>query len=329
MRTTRAEVARLAGVSPSVVSYVLNGGPRKVAAETRKRVEEAVAALEYRPNAIAQALRGGRSGILGVVAGDVDSSLMLGLLVPLQRAAVQHGYSFYLALSDDEPSEKAAVRSLVDRQVDGLIMIEPRRPSMLLEVAEDGFPATVMSRRPPRGGVPWCELVHDRTTTAALMALASERPGIVWQTRRAADILELLSPAERPSLVTTVDPDAVEDARRVSAALASGRGAPVAIITATAREAQRLHWALELSGQTRVAFYSLGADLENRTALQFTGAGLVWDLEPACTQVLSTLILALDAVPLAIAPLRVSPSLVDTRVGSSMSRRHSWNLQEL
>jgi LacI family transcriptional regulator, galactose operon repressor len=47
---TRADVARYAGVSTAVVSYVMNGGPRKVAPETAARVEEAIARLDYRPN---------------------------------------------------------------------------------------------------------------------------------------------------------------------------------------------------------------------------------------------------------------------------------------
>ena len=54
---TRADVARLAGVSSAVVSYVVNDGPRPVAAATADRVREAMELLGYRPNASARALR--------------------------------------------------------------------------------------------------------------------------------------------------------------------------------------------------------------------------------------------------------------------------------
>src|SRR4051812_17112934 len=62
-----ADVARRAGVSVMTVSRVLNGYPG-VKAETKRRVELAIAALDYRANTAARTLAGGRSRILGVVA---------------------------------------------------------------------------------------------------------------------------------------------------------------------------------------------------------------------------------------------------------------------
>ena len=56
-RVTRDDVARYAQVSTAVVSYVINNGPRAVAPETWRRVEEAIAALGYFPNTIARSLR--------------------------------------------------------------------------------------------------------------------------------------------------------------------------------------------------------------------------------------------------------------------------------
>ncbi|MCA9893313.1 MAG: LacI family DNA-binding transcriptional regulator, partial [Anaerolineae bacterium] len=53
---TQTDVAELAGVSRSIVSYVINNGPRQVAPETRERVLEAIKQLEYRPNKNAQRL---------------------------------------------------------------------------------------------------------------------------------------------------------------------------------------------------------------------------------------------------------------------------------
>jgi len=53
---TQADVARLAGVSRSVVSYVINEGPRSVSGETRRRVLQAIETLSYRPNKHAQML---------------------------------------------------------------------------------------------------------------------------------------------------------------------------------------------------------------------------------------------------------------------------------
>ena len=52
---TRNDVARYAGVSTAVVSYVVNGGPKKVAPATEAKVREAIRLLGYRPNAAARA----------------------------------------------------------------------------------------------------------------------------------------------------------------------------------------------------------------------------------------------------------------------------------
>ena len=53
---TRDDVARLAGVSSAVVSYVVNDGPRPVAAATKARVLDAIDKLGYRPNTAARSL---------------------------------------------------------------------------------------------------------------------------------------------------------------------------------------------------------------------------------------------------------------------------------
>ena len=67
---TRSDVARLAGVSTAVVSYVVNGGPRPVAADTARRVRDAIEVLGYRPNATARALKLGTTGVLGLIVPD-------------------------------------------------------------------------------------------------------------------------------------------------------------------------------------------------------------------------------------------------------------------
>ncbi len=73
-RPTVADVAARAGTSTAVVSYVINGGPRPVSAATRARVEAAVAALGYRRNALAGALRPGRTDVVGLVVPDSSNA---------------------------------------------------------------------------------------------------------------------------------------------------------------------------------------------------------------------------------------------------------------
>ena len=82
---TRDDVARLAGVSSAVVSYVVNNGPRPVADATRRRVQEAIEKLGYRPNAAARALTTGRSDLLGLIVPDLSNPYFAALAAGRRR----------------------------------------------------------------------------------------------------------------------------------------------------------------------------------------------------------------------------------------------------
>lgn len=92
MAVTRSDVARAAGVSPAVVSYVLNGGPRPVSAAARSRVEAAIDELDYRPNAIASALRGGSTHSVGMLSPDPLDPYFAELSEAMEREFSSAGY---------------------------------------------------------------------------------------------------------------------------------------------------------------------------------------------------------------------------------------------
>jgi DNA-binding LacI/PurR family transcriptional regulator len=83
------EIARLAGVSRSTVSYALTGR-RTVSEETRKRIEQVIAESGYRPNAAARALKEGRTRTLGLVippASQALTDMQLGTTDPLNGSS--------------------------------------------------------------------------------------------------------------------------------------------------------------------------------------------------------------------------------------------------
>lgn len=122
-RVTREDVARLAGVSTAVVSYVLNDGPRPVAEQTAERVREAVRLLDYRPNSSARALRRGSSDILGLVVADGLNPFFGEYTAALVSAAGAVGQRLLIADSCGDPdTEKASIEDLVTRQIDGLFL---------------------------------------------------------------------------------------------------------------------------------------------------------------------------------------------------------------
>jgi LacI family transcriptional regulator len=77
---TRADVARLADTSTAVVSYVVNGGPRPVAA--------AITELGYRPNAVARALRAQQTQTIGMLVPDISNPFFAELSQAVPGAAL-------------------------------------------------------------------------------------------------------------------------------------------------------------------------------------------------------------------------------------------------
>lgn len=120
---TRADVARVAGVSSAVVSYVVNGGPRAVARETAARVEAAIAELGYRPNAAARALKVGRSSTLALILPGSVNPFFTEFALRVEEAASSRGMALIMANSDGDPARTLRLISdLTARQVDGLIV---------------------------------------------------------------------------------------------------------------------------------------------------------------------------------------------------------------
>ena len=124
MAVTRADVARLAGTSPALVSYVLNDGPRQVAPATRARIEAAIAELGYRPNMSARSLRMNRGHALGMVIPDGANPFFSELSAVIEAAAFARGYPLFVGnAAGDSERERAYVRTFIDRRVEGLLAI--------------------------------------------------------------------------------------------------------------------------------------------------------------------------------------------------------------
>lgn len=117
-------MAEAAGVSSATVSLVLNGrSDGRVSADLVSRVEAAAARLNYRPNLIARSLRTQVSKTIGIISNDVATTPFAGaMLSGAQEVAWRNGWLLLLVNSNGEAAmEEAAIRSLVQRNVDGFI----------------------------------------------------------------------------------------------------------------------------------------------------------------------------------------------------------------
>lgn len=122
--TTRADVAVLAKVSPAVVSYVINGGPRPVSDAARARVLAAIETLDYRPNAVASSLRRGSTRGVGLLLEDALNPYFAQLATALSDQLAQAGYSATLAIAPrGRPSRLKALQAFLAAQLDGMILL--------------------------------------------------------------------------------------------------------------------------------------------------------------------------------------------------------------
>lgn len=120
---TRADVARYAGVSSAVVSYVVNRGPRPVAPETANRVRRAIEVLGYRPNSSARALRRGVSDTIGLVIPDSNNPFFAELGLEIQRLAAESDRAVLVSSTIGHRRQvQRTIDDLLGRQVDGLIL---------------------------------------------------------------------------------------------------------------------------------------------------------------------------------------------------------------
>jgi LacI family transcriptional regulator len=123
MKATIRSVAKLAGVAPSTVSHYLNR-TAPLSPATAKRVEEAIAALNYRVNLGARSLRLRKTNSIGVVIPNITSPYFGEIAAVMENKLWEHGFQTLLCISERSPErELSQVANLVGRQVDGILLV--------------------------------------------------------------------------------------------------------------------------------------------------------------------------------------------------------------
>jgi LacI family transcriptional regulator len=147
---TIEDIARQAGVSPSTVSRVLNG-TKRVADDKRALVLAAVKQHQYRPNAMARGLVRGRSMMIGVLVQDIVSpffaEMVLGIEQGLHRAAYRPMIATTHWAVEYQEDEAHSLRLLLERRVDGVIVIGGRIPDDELHTVAAQVPMVILARR--------------------------------------------------------------------------------------------------------------------------------------------------------------------------------------
>jgi LacI family transcriptional regulator len=147
---TIRDVARLAGVSTTTVSHVINE-TRYVSDQLRTRVLAAMDELNYRPNVLARGLRRGETRTIGLIVPDNSNPFFAEIARIVEDVGFHNGYSVILCNSDGNLEKEAAyINVLIAKQVDGVIFIAAgSNHEHLSELTGAGIPVVVADRDIP------------------------------------------------------------------------------------------------------------------------------------------------------------------------------------
>jgi LacI family transcriptional regulator len=153
------DVAKRAGVAPITVSRVVNNSGY-FSQETRRRVESAIAELEYVPNRLARSLRSKRTNTLALVLTDITNPFFTTLARGVEDAASDAGFTVIFCNTDEsETEERKYLQVLLQQQVDGILLVPARSSAEPVKlIQKQNTPVVVLDRRvPPEAQV---DMVH-------------------------------------------------------------------------------------------------------------------------------------------------------------------------
>lgn len=153
-RTTSRDVAKLAHVSRTTVSFILNNVPGvSISAATRKRVLDAAQKLNYSPNIAGKKLVSGKSYTIGLVLCQSPEQIFTDAFLPqvilgVENAAMQQG--FHVLLKPVNPSDAGGyARLITENHVDGILLSGPRQDDLaLMSLHQQRVPILLMGQLP-------------------------------------------------------------------------------------------------------------------------------------------------------------------------------------
>lgn len=147
-RATIVDVAKHAGVSTASASKVLRKSAG-VSSEMRERVHASMAALSYRPHRLARGMRG-RTFTIGVMLSDIENPFFSLLVQGIGDVLADEDYDMLIAPgSFGAASQGSVIDSLIDQQMDGLILVGPRSPRAHLEEVGAQIPTVAIGSHGP------------------------------------------------------------------------------------------------------------------------------------------------------------------------------------
>ena len=147
MSVTIRDVARMAGVSASTVSRVINDDPR-ISDETKVKVMDCIHTLDYKASPAGRSVKGNKTNTIGFLVPDITDRYFMEVAQGAEEELRKSGYSLLIACTYGSPEgERDRVRMLGERGAEGLILIPSRQDGQhLKDVLPGGVPLVLADR---------------------------------------------------------------------------------------------------------------------------------------------------------------------------------------
>lgn len=162
------QIAKKAGVSVATVSRVLNH-PETVAETTREKIQKIIDEEEYKPNWFARGLNFNRTKTLGLLIPHTLGSTYMEIANGVEEVARQKGYITFMCNVEKDPQiEKEYVNQLINRRVDGIILMFSALDDSYMELIEEkNIPAVLIGENKVKCG--WSSVTTNCRSGAADM----------------------------------------------------------------------------------------------------------------------------------------------------------------
>lgn len=155
-KTTIKDIATEAGVSVSLVSFVMNNRAKadgsgrlyRVSEETSQKIMEVARKLDYQPNNAARSLRSGRTNTIGVIVSDISNKFFADIGRYIEDTAYKLNYTVFFGSSEENPDKmENIVGGLMSRGVDGMIVVPcEKSEGSIAKIVEAGIPLVLIDR---------------------------------------------------------------------------------------------------------------------------------------------------------------------------------------
>lgn len=170
---TIADVAKHANVSKSTVSQYLNKRFDYMGESTKKRIEEAIKELDYRPNIVARSLKQKSTSTIGVIVANILHAFSTQVIRAIEDMCHDSDFHIIVCNADDNPvKEKKYIEMLRAKQVDGIILLPTGDNTALYnEMLNEKYPIVFVDRTVPKVSIPSVLLDNEKAAELGVQHL--------------------------------------------------------------------------------------------------------------------------------------------------------------